>query len=59
MNKQVGYTRAISFYKKVQGLGWTYCDFKTTEDALRLHLKSLAKQEAKGLVRAITYSKLL
>lgn len=54
-----GYTRTITFYKKVQDLGWTYCDFRTTEDALKTHLKSLAQQEAKGTVRAITFSRSL
>ena len=58
MNKQAGYTHAVTYYKKVQGLGWTYSDFKTTEDALYSHLKSLARQEASGIVRLITLARI-
>jgi len=58
MNKPAGYTHMITFYKKVDGLGWMFSDFRTTQDALKTHLKSLANQEAKGVVRAVTLSKL-
>lgn len=58
MNKSIGYTHAITYYKKVPGLGWMYSDFRTTEDALRTHLKSLAKQEASGTVRAVSFNKI-
>jgi hypothetical protein len=57
MNK-LGYTHAITYYKMVKGLGWMYSDFRTTEDALKLHLRSLAKQEAKGIVRAVSFSRI-
>lgn len=55
MNK---YTHAVTYYKKVKDLGWMYSDFKTTEDALKSHLKSLAKQEANGLVRVVTLTRI-
>lgn len=58
MNKAIGYTHAITYLKKVDGHGWMYNDFRTTEDALKLHLKSLANQEARGVVRLVTLSKL-
>jgi hypothetical protein len=54
----MGYTHLITFYKKVDGLGWMYSDFKTTQDALRLQLRGLYKKQAKGVVRAINYAKL-
>lgn len=49
MNK--GYTYAVSFYKKVNGIGWTYHSFHTTDDAIKLHTKSLLRQQAEGTVR--------
>ena len=52
------YTHAISFYKKVEGLGWMYNDFKTTDCALKLHLSSLYKQQTQGTVRLIDTIKL-
>lgn len=51
MNK--GYTHAINFYKKVEGLGWMFHSFKTTEDAVRKHLRSLIRQKKTGTVRTI------
>ena len=48
-----GYTHTISFYKKVDGLGWMFCHFRTTEDAVRLNLRSLIRQKQAGKVRAI------
>lgn len=56
--KQSGYTHAISYYKKVDGLGWMYNDFKTTGNALKLHLSSLYKQQTQGTVRLIDTIKL-
>lgn len=58
MNKTASYTHAVSFFKKDQRHGWTFTDFKTTEDALKLHLIILANHEAKGTVRAVTFSKI-
>lgn len=53
-----GYTHAINFYKKVGNMGWTFCSFKTTADALPLHIRSLSKQMANGTVRNIDTIKL-
>ena len=48
-----GYTRSITYYANVKGLGWMFQSFKTTEDAVKLHLQSLYKQQVAGTVRAI------
>lgn len=48
-----GYTRSINYYKKVEGLGWVFQSFRTTEDAVRLHLRSLIRQKQAGTVRAL------
>lgn len=48
-----GYTRTINYYKKVDGIGWTFQSFRTTEDAVRLHLRSLIRQKQAGNVRAL------
>lgn len=56
MNK--GYTYAVNFYKKVDGLGWTFHSFHTTDDAVKLHVRSLLKQQVAGTVRNIDTIKL-
>lgn len=53
-----GYTRAINFYQKVDGLGWVFQSFRTTDDAVRIHLRSLIRQKQAGNVRAIETVKL-
>ena len=53
------YTRAINYYKKVDGLGWVFQSYKTTEDALRQHLRSLIRQKRAGTVRAIETVKIV
>lgn len=58
MNKLSGYTHAITYYRKVEDLGWMYTDLKTTESGLKLHMIILANHEAKGNVRAINFAKL-
>jgi hypothetical protein len=58
MNTPVGYTHRITYYKNVKGIGWVYSDFRTTADALRIHLRSLAKEEAQGSVRAVSFNKI-
>lgn len=58
MNKPTGYTHKIAFYKKDKSLGWMFCDFPTTEDAVKFHLKSLMKQQVAGTVRNIDVIKL-
>jgi hypothetical protein len=52
------YTYSVNFYKKVEGLGWMFHSFKTTDDAVQLHINSLAAQQARGAVRAIDAIKL-
>lgn len=47
------YTHAISYYKKVDGLGWVFQSYKTTEDALRPHLRALIRQRKAGTVRTL------
>ncbi len=54
-----GYTRSINYYKKVEGLGWIFQSFRTTEDAVRLHLRSLIRQKQAGTVRALETIKLV
>lgn len=56
MNK--GYTYAVNFYKKVEGLGWMFHSFHTTNDALKLHVSSLMKQQMAGTVRNLETIKL-
>lgn len=56
MNK--GYTYAVNFYKKVDGLGWMFHSFHTTDDAIKLHVRSLMKQQVAGTVRNIDTIKL-
>lgn len=53
------YTHQISFFKKSRSLGWVACNFRTTHDALRLHLSSLYKMQTNGRVRAIDTSKIV
>lgn len=53
-----GYTYSINFYKKVDRLGWMFQSFKTTDDAVRMHLRSLIRQKREGTVRALEAVKL-
>ena len=53
MNYPENYTHSINFYKKVKGLGWVFSSFRTTEDALPIHLKGLYKKQVAGTVRMI------
>ena len=50
---KAGYTHAINYFQKVDGLGWVFRSFRTTEDAVRLHLRSLIRQKRQGTVRTI------
>lgn len=50
---KTGYSHTINYYKKVEGFGWTFESFKTTEDAVRMHLRSLIRQKQAGQVRTI------
>lgn len=52
------YTHSVTFYKKISGLGWQFCSFKTTEDALKGHLKLLGRRQAKGSIRMLDAIKL-
>jgi hypothetical protein len=52
------YSRSINYYKKVEGLGWCFESFRTTEDAYRKHLRSLIKQKRQGTVARIDVIKL-
>ena len=52
------YTHQIAFFKKTKRLGWISCDFRTTHDALKLHLSSLYKMQTSGTVRAIDVTKI-
>ena len=52
------YTRSVNYFRKVEGLGWMFESFKTTEDAVRMHLRSLVRQKQKGIVRSIDTFKL-
>lgn len=49
----MNYTHSVNFFKNVNGSGWVFSSFRTTEDNLRKHLKVLAKQQANGTVRMI------
>lgn len=53
-----GYTRCINYYRNVDGLGWMFESFKTTDDAVRIHLRSLIRQKQSGTVRTIDTFKL-
>lgn len=53
-----GYTHAISFYKKVDGDGWTFESVKTTTAKLHSEVSALYKQQTNGTVRAIETIKL-
>lgn len=53
-----GYTHVVSYYKNHKTFGWVFCDFRTTADAVKLHMKSLAKQEKEGTVRNVQVVKL-
>lgn len=53
------YTHQITFFRKSKLSGWVACDFRTTQDALKLHLSSLYKMQTSGKVRAIDSSKIL
>lgn len=55
---KTGYSYTINFYRKVEGLGWMFESFKTTEDACRMHLRSLIRQKQSGNVRQIEAIKL-
>ena len=52
------YTYSINFYKNTPGKGWTFHSFRTTSDALKVHLKELAKKQVAGTVRMIDAVKL-
>ena len=54
----VGYTHSITFYKKVEDLGWVFQSFKTTADAIRVHMLSLSRQKKAGTVRLIDIGRL-
>lgn len=55
---KTGYTRTINYFRKVDGLGWMFESFKTTEDAVRTQLRSLIRQKQAGEVRTIELIKL-
>lgn len=48
-----GYTQRISYYKRVEGLGWVFESIKTTDDSARPRLRNLLRQQAAGQVRTI------
>lgn len=48
-----GYTHTVSYYKKVADYGWLFHSFRTTPDALKLHLLQLHRQQLQGVVRNI------
>lgn len=50
---KTGYTHTINYYKKIEGLGWMFESFKTTNDAIGMHLRSLIRQKQAGSVRTI------
>lgn len=52
------YTHSVTFYKNVSGLGWQFCSFKTTADALKGHLKDLGRKQVKGSIRMLDAIKL-
>lgn len=56
MNK--GYTYTVNFHKKVDGLGWVFHSFHTTDDAIKMHVRSLMKQQVAGTVRNLETIKL-
>jgi len=51
MNMANSYTHKINLYRNVKGLGWMFQSFPTTEDAVRVHVKTLSKQQVAGQVR--------
>lgn len=53
-----GYTHVVTFYKKERHLGWVFCDFRTTQDDLKIHLKNLTKKQAAGTVRTISFNRI-
>lgn len=55
---KTGYSYAINYFRKVEGQGWTFESFKTTDDAVRMHLRSLIRQKQSGQVRTIEMSRL-
>ena len=44
-NNATGYTHQINFFKKVNGIGWIEQYFRTTEDAVNLHMKKLENRD--------------
>lgn len=53
-----GYTHKINLYRNVKGLGWTFQSYPTTSDAVKMHIRSLFKQQTAGMVRNIDVVKL-
>jgi hypothetical protein len=49
---------SVNFYKKVDGSGWMFQSFKTTDNAVRMHLRELIRQKQRGTVRSIEANKL-
>ena len=56
---KTGYTRTINYYRNVDGFGWMFESFKTTEDGLKSHLRSLIRQKISGKVRSIELNKVV
>jgi len=54
----VGYTHRINCFRKVEGSGWTFQTFPTTQDAVATHIRSLYKQQTSGVIRNIELIKL-
>ena len=52
------YTHSVNYFKRVDQHGWLFHSFKTTPDALPIHLRSLSKQVANGTVCNIETIKL-
>lgn len=50
---KIGYTHTINYFQKVDGLGWVFQSFRTTETSVRSHLRSLIRQKRAGTVRTI------
>lgn len=46
-------THTINYFKKVDGQGWTFQTFKTTENDVVRHLRALIRQKKNGTVRSI------
>ena len=50
---KIGYTHSINYFQKIDGHGWVFQTLRTTENAVRLHLRSLIRQKRAGTVRTI------